>query len=359
MGNIVNKLVLAALCSSIQLFLSTEWTAPVVTMLVAIILTATNYYVDKKNVSLVICCGAMLLSVYFHPLAYFTALFVHDLTAAEKKHFSLLALAPIISLILEQSYFPAAFSTAFCLIAFWLAIRELRLSRVESELIRIRDTDAEMAIQLSSQNQRLIDNQNNEIYLATLRERNRISREIHDNVGHLLSRSLLQVGALLAITDGEKLPVQKAQLQSLKDTLDSAMDSTRKSVHNMHDESIDIKSSVKEILDAVADRYTIETEFDLQSKPSAKVSLCFISTVKEAVSNTVKHSNATKISVTMREHPAFYNLTVSDNGTASFKSSSDGMGISNMRERVGELGGIFRVENTNGYRIFISIRKDN
>jgi signal transduction histidine kinase len=43
-----------------------------------------------------------------------------------------------------------------------------------------------------------MEKQDYEIYLATLRERNRIAREIHDNVGHMLSRSILQIGALKA-----------------------------------------------------------------------------------------------------------------------------------------------------------------
>lgn len=38
---------------------------------------------------------------------------------------------------------------------------------------------------------------NNEIRIATLSERNRIAREIHDNVGHMLSRAILQLGAIM------------------------------------------------------------------------------------------------------------------------------------------------------------------
>lgn len=359
MGNIVNKLIIAVLCSSLYLSVSTEWIAPVVTILSATIISAVNYYIGKKNLSLALSCGAMILSIFFRPLAFFTPLFIYDVASGKEKYFSFIGLIPVAMMISDEKYYPALFTVTFSLIALWLAIRELKLSRLENELIITRDADAETALLLSSQNKRLIDNQNNEIYLATLRERNRISREIHDNVGHLLSRSLLQLGALLAITDGEKLPVQKAQLESLKQTLDSAMDSTRKSVHNMHDESIDVKTAINEILDSVRDRYIIEAEFDLQSKPPTKVGLCFISTVKEAVSNTVKHSDASKISVILREHPALFSLTVSDNGTPLLKSGSDGIGISNMRERVDDLGGIFRVDNTNGYKIFISVRKGN
>ena len=55
-----------------------------------------------------------------------------------------------------------------------------------------------------------MEKQDYEIYLATLRERNRIAREIHDNVGHMLSRSILQMGALITIHKEEPLHGQLA-----------------------------------------------------------------------------------------------------------------------------------------------------
>lgn len=71
--------------------------------------------------------------------------------------------------------------------------------------------------------------------LATLNERNRIAREIHDNVGHLLSRSLLQVGALQVVNRDETV---RQGLDTMRDTLSGAMDSIRRSVHDLHDESV-------------------------------------------------------------------------------------------------------------------------
>ena len=84
----------------------------------------------------------------------------------------------------------------------------------------------------------LAEKQNYEIYAATLKERNRIAREIHDNVGHLLSRSILITGAAKAINTSETLsPV----LDNLDHSLNQAMTSIRTSVHDLHDESLNLK----------------------------------------------------------------------------------------------------------------------
>ena len=93
----------------------------------------------------------------------------------------------------------------------------------------MRDTDTELKLVMEQRNRELLEKQDNEIYLATLRERNRIAREIHDNVGHMLSRSILQVGALATICKEETI---RQQLAGINDTLNQAMNSIRESVHD-------------------------------------------------------------------------------------------------------------------------------
>ena len=65
------------------------------------------------------------------------------------------------------------------------------------------------------------------MYTATLKERNRISREIHDNVGHMLSRSILMTGAIRTVSQDRALD---RSLEELEDTLHTAMTSIRRSV---------------------------------------------------------------------------------------------------------------------------------
>ena len=72
----------------------------------------------------------------------------------------------------------------------------------------------------------------------------------------------------------------------------------------------------------------------------------------------MRHSNADKVQITVREHPSFYQLVISDNGTRKTDISvSSGMGLSSMQERIQALNGVLRIQTETGFRIFITIPK--
>lgn len=238
-------------------------------------------------------------------------------------------------------------------LALLLHMRSARISALTSQMKQIRDTSTEYNLMLSAKNRDLLEKQDYEIYLATLKERNRIAREIHDNVGHMLSRSILQSGALIAVNRDENL---KEPLTALKDTLNTAMDNIRESVHDLHDDSVDMKAVIEQMLSDYG-QYQIHFEYDMSTTVEKNVKYCFISITKEALSNLVKHSNATRLSIVMREHPSLYQLLIEDNGTKIILRDS-GIGLSNMKERVNGLGGTLSIRTEKGFRIFISIPKE-
>lgn len=250
----------------------------------------------------------------------------------------------------NRPLWPLLFLNLLAVSLFW---KTRKLFQAEQSLHLLRDTSTEYQFLLKQKNKNLIQQQDYEIHVATLKERNRIAREIHDNVGHLLSRSLLQSGALIAINRQEQL---KEPLDALKLTLSSAMDSIRQSVHDLHDDSIDLESSIQELLREFSS-YQLQFTYDMSAAVPAAVKYCFIAIVKEALSNTARHSNATAISITLREHPVFYQLIVQDNGTADKSGDrfSPGMGIQNMEERAKHLKGHFSVTREHGFRIFVSV----
>ena len=84
---------------------------------------------------------------------------------------------------------------------------------------------------------------------------------------------------------------------------------------------------------------------------------CIISIVKEALSNVTRHSDADRVKLLLREHPAFYQILIQDNGKCVHPGEGTGIGITNMRQRVETFGGTIDIRTENGYRIFIHIPK--
>ena len=238
--------------------------------------------------------------------------------------------------------------------SFLLAGYSRKNQRLLRELHLIRDRSIEAEIHLKERNQALIQKQDSEIHAATLSERNRIAREIHDNVGHMLTRSILQTGALKVIN---RDPVLEEPLDTLKDTLNTAMTSIRTSVHDLHDESIDLQSVLKEIVSSDPE-LSLHLEYDVERELPRDIKYAFISIAKEAVNNIHKHSSGDSGRIIVREHPGFYLLQIRDNGsTGRLPESTDGIGLSGIRDRVQSLGGTLRINTEQGFLINISITK--
>lgn len=228
----------------------------------------------------------------------------------------------------------------------------------QMKLHSMRDASMEHDMLMEQMNHQLIEKQNAQIYNATLKERNRIAREIHDNVGHMITRSILQVGAIGVINTDERL---KEPIADLKSTLDTAMDSMRKSVHDLYDESVDLRQALAK-LKPTDSAFAFSLEYDCEDDVSRDVKYAFIAIAKEAVNNAVKHSNGDEIRIIVREHPAFYQLEIMDNGTSADERSltgetGDGIGIKNIKERVAAIGGTMRIKADDGFMIFVTLMK--
>ena len=210
-------------------------------------------------------------------------------------------------------------------------------------------------MQFEMKNKELLEKQDYEVNLATLKERNRIARDIHDNVGHLLSRCILQTGALLATNKDENT---KLNLTLIKDTLSEAMDSIRNSVHDLHEDAVNLEVEIQKLVDNF-NFCSIKLDYDIESTPAKKIKYSFITITKEALANIIKHSNASEVLIYLREHPSLYQLVVHDNGTNIKYDTERGIGIKNMKDRIYSLGGIFHISTDSGFKIFISVPKNS
>lgn len=297
--------------------------------------------------------GYFVYTIFYPPAIMLYPFISYDL---HKKDHILLSCLGILSCIWNfqelEPYF-VYLLLLFMFISILLANNTKKWLGLQKDYKRLRDSDRELELLLKARNHNLIERQDYEIHLATLHERNRIAREIHDNVGHMLSRSILLTGAIHAISN--ELSV-KQQLDTLSETLDLAMNNIRQSVHDLHDESLDLKDSINKIISNYS-QYQIQFNYDISNKTAKEIKYCFLAIIKEAFSNVTKHSNADQVTITLREFASFYQFLFHDNGTNYQKKAITGIGLENMKDRVHVLDGHINLETTSGFKIFISVPK--
>lgn len=327
--------------------------------LCALILGCSGFFVRSRNLrclfSLLFLGAACLFPTFFcfFPMPVYILL-REDLKPA--------AAAGILFYGYHFAFSPAAdrLSLVFGIFAFLLTLllqhHASSYETLSRQFHQTQDEGRENNLLLSEKNKTLLEKQDYEIYAATLKERNRIAREIHDNVGHILSRSILMVGAAKAVNQDTGLT---PLLENIDHSLNSAMDSIRSSVHDLHDESVNLEEVIRSLIRDFS-FCPAELEYDMGPEVPRDIKYCFISITREGLTNIMKHSSASRVRVVVREHPALYQLFIKDNGDTAKLSSTipdSGIGIKNMRERVGALGGTLQITTENGFKIFISVPK--
>ncbi len=382
MNRLIDKILMLAL-SIYTLSLLVKGTEFIVFLYISIICTAFNYYLLSKDNS----SYKMKLSSFQEKTAFAIEII---LVLASFRYYPLVAVIPLIlyDIVRSRNYFAFSLSIAsfilnlsfpvgilIILLSFLssiLSIKTEMMNIYSKDLKKIRDDSSEKTARLRSQNTELLNARDTEIYNAQLSERNRIAREIHDNVGHTLSRAILQMGALLAIHKEEPI---HSELESVRETLDNAMNNIRSSVHDLHDDSIDVKANIQEMAKALHEKYNVNMDLDIGDNTPRPIKYAIIGITKECISNIIKHSDNSEVDIKLNEHPSMYQLVIHDysndseitsesnshstNPNGEYNNFSDyGMGLENIRGRVESVNGTLNISTDNGFRVFISIPRN-
>lgn len=352
MDMLIDKLIIFLVCATVYIACVSN-AYMIVPILAVVILSAALSWLESDGVSSAVFIVYSIVCFYMPALLFFIPLLCYDAFFNRIKWLSATAFLPLAAGFVQTR---SAFSAVVCsliLSSYMLKRRTCSATSIKGDYFRLRDSNREMSLQLQKNNKELIEKQDYEINLATLKERNRIARDIHDNVGHLLSRSILQVGAMLAAIKDEE---SGKSLSSLNSTLSEAMNSIRTSVHDLYEESVNLKVEMRKLIDNFK-FCKIDFAYDVENNPEKDIKYCFLAVAKEALSNIIKHSNATAVSLTVREHPALYQLIIHDNGASEKAESDEGIGLKSIKERVSSVGGYLNISTDRGFRIFISIPK--
>ena len=342
--------------------------ADVASILVALIIFAMTE-IKTESAWAYAMSAALVISAFFYPrLIIAVPLMVYGVvSAASGNRYLKLAAAAVLTgsvFFFDKNILTAVAVTVLSAIGVYMAFKSVRFEVTEKRL-----TDKYDEARIASANARrlgeeIMKNADNEIYVARLKERNRIAREIHDNVGHMITRVIVQMQAIKIINKDENVG---RQLESVSETLDLAMTGIRKSVHELHDDSIDLSIGINDITSAIGDKFEVTVKTSIDSPADNNIKNAVLGIIKEAVTNISKYSSGDKVLVEVTENNTFWRVKVFDNGSNPVRekdltddSLSDGCGIGlkNIGARATSLGGrASAISDENGFTILATLPK--
>lgn len=190
--------------------------------------------------------------------------------------------------------------------------------------------------------------------ISQLAERNRISRDIHDELGHKLIRLKMMSDAAVRILPDR--PGQGLQMtMSVRDQLAESMELLRSTVRKLKPEEGAMRSySLTRLIEDIGEEQGTNVSFAIEGMPYALYpSLDYIlyRNAKEAVSNAIRHGGATAFDITLAYEPKRVVLTVANNGAVPDEDRPWGLGLTGMKERAELVGGELAVRRSPGFAV--------
>ncbi len=189
--------------------------------------------------------------------------------------------------------------------------------------------------------------------LATMAERERIARDLHDVLGHTLSLITIKAGlaSRLVGSDPERAAAEMGEVEEIAR---SALDEVRQAVEGYRFLSLGAEvARAKVALAAAGIESAVETSpHDLASSIESAVALA----LREAVTNVVRHARADRCTIRYRQADGELRLEVVDDGRGG--DAPDGSGLAGMRERIEAIGGRVRRDGSRGTRLTVVVPVD-
>ena len=185
-----------------------------------------------------------------------------------------------------------------------------------------------------------------------LEERAQLSQTLHDKLGHNINGSIYQLEAVKVLM--EKDPERsRSMIQAVIDQLRTGMDEIRAILRKKRPEKHLLAAAQLERLCEDCRAKGIDTELKTDGELSSIPESCLeviLDNCFEAVSNSLKYSKCTRITIHILVMNKFVRCTVTDNGLGC-GTVTDGMGISGMRRRVRQANGMLEISSDMGFTV--------
>jgi PAS domain S-box-containing protein len=242
----------------------------------------------------------------------------------------------------------------------------LRLNDRDARLIIVQNVTEKLSRQAAEQRaviQRLVLDRTLHVQEE---ERRRIARELHDEAGQLLTSLLV---GLRTLTDSRRLTDARKQAKAMREIASSAIEELSRLARGLHSSVLDdlgLEAAVRRYTEDFTATHQVECALDLgedcTSSLSRDAQMNIYRIVQEALTNVARHSQATRVSVSLQEHGSELLIAIEDNGsglpaTPSSADLSQHLGIESMRQRAAILGGELQLvsEPQRGLKVLVRL----
>ncbi|MDF2713948.1 MAG: sensor histidine kinase [Paenibacillus sp.] len=187
---------------------------------------------------------------------------------------------------------------------------------------------------------------------AKLQERTRISREIHDSVGHTLTSALTGLQTAAHAIEKSRYPLALEMIGRTRENILAGLDDVRTSVHLLREDypGHRLIPELLELIDTTIKQTDVEIVFDIdKSMPelSPMIEIALYRALQEGLTNGIRHGISTVFHFSLTCDAEHIRFVLTDNGKPPLQIVY-GFGLNAMRERVEDVGGTMRLSGKEG-----------
>jgi signal transduction histidine kinase len=183
-------------------------------------------------------------------------------------------------------------------------------------------------------------------------ERQRISGELHDDIGQRLS--LLVFGLERIRNNLQGSTAQQSELTELRNQAEEITNDIHQLSHEIHStklQHLGLKAALNELCNKISAQRSIGIDLEVRDHVplSPDVQLCLYRIAQEALSNVLKHSGSGRVAVSLSRDHRLVRLQIRDAGVGfDASSSTSGLGLASMRERLRMVQGVLFIHSLPG-----------
>lgn len=315
------------------------------------------YFIKNEKIKMmVVLLTITILLIFYHEIQPLFILLLPislcELTSSMKSHtwiFMIIGCIPI--LLIANDLVPIyVFAAAMSFFMFKMAVLYTkRVTENEIQLDKMRKDLDRLTKSLNENNEYMKQSE----YTFKLEERNRLSQEIHDKIGHSMTGALIQMEAskrMMEIDKNKSMDLLQNAIHILKDGIENI----RITLKNIKPATEQMGlNRVKLLIDEFAVKHHIKTPLIYKGNMEMITPIqwkIIHENITEALTNALKYSNATIITIEIQVLNKLIKVEVKDNGKGAMKINK-GLGIVGMEERTASVNGKIIVDGSNGFSV--------